>query len=79
MMKRPGFIIHMLYFISNAAVHILKLCLLNFSCRIKNLSLSKIYGLTDISIQFLAHNSKNLQLLNIQGCWRVTNDAVRSV
>ena len=51
--------------------------LLLFSNRIQYISLAKIYGLTDIAMSVLARECTSLNHLNVQGCWRISDDSVR--
>ena len=48
-----------------------------FSNRIQYISLAKIYGLTDIAMSVLARECTSLNHLNVQGCWRISDDSVR--
>ncbi|OPL32965.1 hypothetical protein AM593_00972, partial [Mytilus galloprovincialis] len=40
------------------------------------LSIAKIYGVTDFSLNVLAKTAISLQHLNVQGCWRITNSSI---
>ncbi|XP_033122316.1 F-box/LRR-repeat protein 15-like [Anneissia japonica] len=44
---------------------------------LKWLSLAKIYGITNRSIQILQNNK--IEYLDIEGCWRITNPFIRSL
>ena len=45
--------------------------------RLRWLSLGRIYGITEIAIMELASFCPMLEHLDIQGCWRVTDNAIR--
>ena len=47
------------------------------NCRLTFLSIAKIYGISDAAILQVARSSPSLKHLNMQGCWRVTDNAVR--
>ena len=46
---------------------------------LKYLSVAKIYGLTDYALTVLAREATCLHHLNVQGCWRITNSAIKLV
>ena len=41
-----------------------------------SISLGNIYSLTDLTLRGLATHSRQLERLNIRGCWRVTDAGV---
>ena len=41
------------------------------------ISLARIYGITQVSIERLAMNCYQLEYLDLEGCWRVTDDAIQ--
>ena len=45
--------------------------------RLRWLSLARIYGITEVAIVELANFCAELEYLDIQGCWRVTDSAIR--
>jgi F-box/leucine-rich repeat protein 15 len=53
--------------------------LISTNCNIQFLSLAKIYGITDKTVIQIAHRCRMLENLNLHGCWRITNDAVKAL
>ncbi len=45
--------------------------------RLRWLSVARIYGITEVAIVEVANFCPELEYLDIQGCWRVTDNAVR--
>ena len=45
--------------------------------RLQFLSVAKIYGISDPAVCKIARSAKCLKHLNLAGCWRVTDNAIR--
>ena len=71
------FVLTEFIFLSSECFTNVSFFLLLFSNRIQYISLAKIYGLTDIAMSVLARECTSLNHLNVQGCWRISDDSVR--